>query len=169
MYRPTIETHPHDSIHASAQEASLPLWESHMRQATQAEREQHAAVARAGYEHALAIALQLLDAPPPGRADDCLAALVVSHHNLADLLADSGETDAAALHLCLAHETLLALHLHPGKPASLRRAALHHSRETHLALIRHLARHGPHPRIARTLDHAHAALDAAVPACSSLS
>ncbi|KND61113.1 TPR repeat [Candidatus Burkholderia verschuerenii] len=169
MYRPTLITDPHESLRTRTQQPTLPQWESEMRQATQAERDGHVAIARAGYEHALSIARQLLDAPPSGRADDCLAALVVSHHNLADLLVDAGEFDAAALHLCLAHETLIALHLHPGKSASLRRAALHHSRETHVALIRHLARHGPHPRIARTLEHAHAALDAAVPARQSLS
>ncbi|WP_277188042.1 hypothetical protein [Caballeronia sp. BR00000012568055] len=141
----------------SAADPTLPLWESLMRQAVADERAGQLSLARAGYERALAIALRLLDAPPPGRAEDCLAALVVSHHNLADLLADSSDSNdrnAAARHLCHAHETLIALHTSIARPVSLRQAALRHSRETHMALVRHVARHGPHPLIARTLDAA---------------
>jgi hypothetical protein len=139
---------------------SLPLWENLMRQAFQSERDGQARLAHAGYERALAVALHLLDDPPPGRAEDCLAALVVSHHNLADLLAAIGERDAAAQHLCQAHETLIALHLNAQRPAPMRQAALRHSRETHVALIRHVARYGPHSLIAQTLDVAAIALDA---------
>jgi hypothetical protein len=138
----------------SSADPTLPLWESLMRQAVADERAGQPSLARAGYERALAIAHRLLDAPPPGRTDDCLAALVVSHHNLADLLIDSNDRDAAARHLCHAHDTLIALHTSIARPVSLRQAALRHSRETHMALVRHVARHGPHPLIARTLDAA---------------
>jgi hypothetical protein len=151
----------------SAAEPGLAQWESLMRQAVEAEREHHLALARAGYEEALRIALQLLDAPPAGRVDDCVAALVVSHHNLADLLIALGtpeDVDAATRHLCDAHETLAALYLNAQRPLSLRQAALRQTRETHVALIRHLARHGHRPLVARTLEAVDLALHGASPA-----
>jgi hypothetical protein len=40
--------------------------------------------ALAGYERALAIALELLDEPPAGRAGDRVAALAVPYDNLGD-------------------------------------------------------------------------------------
>ena len=49
-------------------------------------------------------------------------------------------------------EPLAALHLNAQRPLSLRQAALRHMRETHVALIRHLARHGHCPLVARTLE-----------------
>jgi hypothetical protein len=156
MHRTTT----HYVTHPATSGPSLPQWETLMRQAVHAERNHQTSLARAGYERALTVALQLFDAPPPGRTEDCLAALVVSHHNLADLLAATGDLDTAALHLCHAHEALLALHLNADRPASLRQAALRHSRETHVALIRHIARHGHHPLVTRTLDAARLALHA---------
>ncbi|SAL70518.1 hypothetical protein AWB74_04137 [Caballeronia arvi] len=141
-----------------AESPSLPLWETAMRQAVTAERDRQTALARAGYERALSIARCLIDAPPAGRTDDCLAALVVSYHNYADLRVADGDPNAAAPLLCRAHETLIALSLDAGRPMPLRRAALHHSRETYVALIRHLARHGPHPLITRAIADADAAL-----------
>jgi hypothetical protein len=142
---------------SAAREPSLPLWETITRQAIRDEREKRVASALAGYERALPIALQLIDAPPPDRAEDCLAALVVSYHNLADLRVAQGEHDAAAHLLCRAHEALVALSLHTGRPATLRQAALRHTRESHVALIRHVARHGPHARIDAVLKAADAA------------
>jgi hypothetical protein len=139
---------------------TLAMWESLMRHAVDAEGRQQTGLARAGYERALSVALSLLDAPPAGRVEDCLAALVVSHHNLADLLVAQGHIDAAARHLCLAHERLIAVHLQAARPVSMRHAALHHSRETHVALLRHLARHGPHAPVTDTLEAASLALHA---------
>ncbi|BAN25750.1 hypothetical protein [Caballeronia insecticola] len=145
-----------DTSHSEA--PSLPLWEAAMRQAMKAERESRIALAAAGYERALSVALRLIEAPPAARTDDCLAALVVSHHNLADLRVAQGDLDSAAHLLGRAHAVLVALSLAVDRPAALRQAALRHSRETYVALIRHIARHGPHPHITRAIADADAAL-----------
>ncbi|WP_321814775.1 MULTISPECIES: DUF2753 family protein [unclassified Paraburkholderia] len=134
-----------------ARDQSLSQWQAITRQAIAATREAGAGAALDGYERALSIARQLLAAPPPGHAEDCVAALVVSCHNLADLHLDHGDTDTAARYLCRAHETLIALMVDTDRSASLRQAALHHSRQTHLALISHVASHGPHPLVTRVL------------------
>ncbi|BBU29927.1 hypothetical protein BTHE68_36610 [Burkholderia sp. THE68] len=153
-----------DFVLPTSDTPSLPLWETAMRQAVKAERDRQTALALAGYERALSIAQRLIDAPPAGRANDCLAALVVSHHNLADLRVAQGDPNAAAPLLCRVHETLIALSLDAARPVSLRQAALHHSRETYVALIRHIARHGPHPLITCAIAGADAALHGASPA-----
>ncbi|MBY4673877.1 DUF2753 domain-containing protein [Burkholderia multivorans] len=134
-----------------SRDVSLSLWETVTRQAIATARATGAGSALLSYERALLIARQLLVAPPPGRAEDCVAALVVSHHNLADLHFEYGDVDTAASHLCCAHEALLALILNSDRDISLRQAALRHSRETHLALISHVSTHGPHPLITRAL------------------
>jgi hypothetical protein len=129
----------------------LSHWESVTRQANTNARETGSGSALAGYEQALSIARQLFVAPPPGRAEDCVAALVVSCHNLADLHLEHGDANLAASYLCRAHETLIALILDTDRSASLRQAALRHSRTTHLALVSHMAAHGPHPLITRVI------------------
>ncbi|QJE02814.1 DUF2753 family protein [Massilia forsythiae] len=139
------------SWNRSPQEISLPRWEAVTRKAIALMRSAGAGPALADHECALAIACRLIDAPPSGRAQDCVAALVVSHHNLADLWRARGDTGGAAAHLCRAHEALLALASDDGRDACLRQAALRHLRETHLALVAHAARHGPHDRITRAL------------------
>lgn len=153
MHQPIADLAANSS---TSTQPSLPLWESLMRRAMHASSDHRSAA----YEHALSIALQLIDAPPPGRDEDCIAALVVSHHNLADLHAELGDANSAARQLCRAHETLCALSLSATRPAPFRHIALRHSRETHVALIRHLARYGPNPRITRTLENASLALHA---------
>ncbi|MFT4066510.1 DUF2753 family protein [Paraburkholderia sp.] len=138
-------------VGSPSRDLSLSQWETVTRQAIAAAREAGAGPALAGYEQALSIARQLIAAPPSGRAEDCVAALVVSYHNLADLHVEQGDADTAASHLCRAHEALIALMLNADRTASLRQAALRHSRETHFALISHVARHGPHPLVTRAL------------------
>lgn len=139
------------SWNRSPQEISLPRWEAVTRKAIALMRTAGAGPALADHECALAIACRLIETPPPARVEDCVAALVVSHHNLADLWTERGDADGAAAHLCRAHETLLALAFDDGRDACLRRAALRHLRETHLALVSHAARHGPHARITHAL------------------
>lgn len=134
-----------------ARNPSLSQWESITRQALAVAHESGAVVAFAGHEQALSIARQLLVAPPAGRAEDCVAALVVSCHNLADLHIEHGDADTAASYLCRAHESLLALLVDPDRTTSLREAALRHSRATHLALISHVAAYGPHALITRVM------------------
>ncbi|RYX98110.1 MAG: hypothetical protein EOO28_00825 [Comamonadaceae bacterium] len=135
---------------------SLAQWDRVMRHAQVAAGMSQGVLALAGSWEALSIAKQLCANPPPGRADDCVAALVVSHHNLADLQLEAGTPDLAAGQLCHAHETLLALMQDTPSganlPTELRQAAWRHSRETHAGLLRYLAEHGPHPAISRALQ-----------------
>ncbi|MFM0741260.1 hypothetical protein PQQ51_28825 [Paraburkholderia xenovorans] len=130
---------------------TLSLWETTTRQALAGAREASAAAALAAYERALSIAHQLIEAPPAGRAEDCIAALVVSHHNLADWHIERSDPETAVCHLCDAHEALIALFLDTDRDSVVRQAALRHSRETHMALISHVARHGSHPLVTRAL------------------
>ena len=66
------------------------------------------AMALAFEQQALALALRLVQqTPPAGREDDCIAALVVSHLNVADLQVQAAEPDAAARLLGRAHGLLL--------------------------------------------------------------
>ncbi|WP_144110606.1 hypothetical protein [Paraburkholderia sp. BCC1886] len=130
---------------------TLSSWESVTRQAIAAGHDAQHQLALAGYRQALSIARRLLAAPPAGRAEDCVAALVVSSLNLADLQVEQGDIDDAAALLGGAHEALLDVFLNAARDTSLRQAALRHSRETHVALIAHVARHGDHPLITRAL------------------
>lgn len=139
--------------------SDLSSWEATIREAVGAERDGRIVPALAGYRRALEIARRLIDTPPPSRHDDCVAALVVSWHNLADLLANQGDVERCVENLCHAHEALIALYLDARRDAVLRQAALRHGRETHLALIRHMAQHGEHPRIVRALREGCLALD----------
>jgi hypothetical protein len=142
---------------------SVSVWERVMREAVRTSRAAPRHVALKAYEQALEIAHRLIEQPPPERADDCVAALVVSHHNLAGLHAERGDIDSAAEHLCHAHETLIRLFLDNSQDTSLRQAALRHSRETHFALLNHLRAHGPHPFVTRALGAGCLALCAAHP------
>jgi hypothetical protein len=135
----------------SATSPSLPQWEAITRESLVAERAGQTVLALAGYRRAVSIARQLIDTPLPGRAEDCVAALVVSCHNLADLHAGQGDLDLAAEHLSRAHEALIALLLDSGRDPALQQAAIRHSRETHMALIAHVSRHGPDPLITQAL------------------
>ncbi|WP_321782537.1 DUF2753 family protein [Paraburkholderia sp. J94] len=138
---------------------SLSRWEAVTREALAAARETGAMASLASHEEALSIAHQLLADPPPARAEACVAALVVSCHNLADLHAEQGDADAAVRYRCEAHEALIALIADPACAAPLRQAALRQSRATHLALIAHVASHGPHPLVTAVLRRACLALN----------
>lgn len=125
-------------------------WHAVMARGTAAARQGQVLLALASFQEALGIARALL-ARPGQRSDDCVAALVVSHHNLAEVQADAGGTDLAAAQLALAHETLMHWLCDPAADSALRQAALRHSRETHAALLLYLEANGPHPVIARAL------------------
>lgn len=151
--------------------ASLVNWQRAMRHASQAARLEQLLMSLSCCCEALAIAQQLVGDPPAGRADDCVAALVVSHHNLADLQLQAGGPDLAAEQLCRAHEALMALLL--GSPErepdrELQQAAWRHSRETHAALLAYLTEHGPHPAIARALRAGCLSLTTGAPAANTL-
>lgn len=128
----------------------LSPWQSLMSRGTAAARQGQVLLALASFQQALGIARALL-AKPGERSDDCVAALVVSYHNLAEVQADAGGNDLAAAQLAMAHEALMHLLCDPATDAALRQAALRHSRETHAALLLHIEANGPHPVIARAL------------------
>lgn len=128
----------------------LSPWQSLMSRGTAAARQGHVLLALASFQEALGMARALL-AKPGERSDDCVAALVVSHHNLAEVQLDAGGKDLAAAQLASAHETLMHLLCNPATDGALRQAALRHSRETHAALLLYLEAHGAHPMIARAL------------------
>lgn len=130
---------------------TLAHWERVTRHALVAARLGQVVLALANSWEALAIAQQLVEQPSPTRADDCVAALVVSHHNLADLHLQEGALDAAAGQLCRAHEALMALLQDSDRPTAIQQAAWRHSRETHAGLLGFLTEHGPHPAISRGL------------------
>ncbi len=83
--------------------------------------------------------------------DDRVAAFVVTRLNLADLCAAMGERHAAVAHRCIAHRTLMTLLRSDQVAPALQQAALRHSRQTQVALMDHVAAHGPHPDIEAAL------------------
>jgi len=103
-----------------------------------------APAALAAYRQALDLARGL----PPG-TEDAVAALVVSHHNLARLHEAAGRADEAAGHVCEAHETLCARAADAAAGHGAREAAWRHSRVTHAELLRFLQRHPGHDRASR--------------------
>ncbi len=84
-------------------------------------------------------------------ADEAVAALVVAHHNLADLLVAMARPERAADLLCHIHDCLLATSQSPASPDPLRDAALRHTRSTHAELLAFLRKHGNHDGIRRCL------------------
>lgn len=127
-------------------------WEHAMQRAVQAARHESPAQALAAARRAAQLAVDLMAAPPERREDDCVAALVVSQHHWADLHLQAGDVGAAAERLAQVHWQLLDLLFDPDRGAVLQQAAWRHSRETHCALLRHLADHGRHPAISEALQ-----------------
>ncbi|WP_420224986.1 hypothetical protein [Pigmentiphaga litoralis] len=85
--------------------------------------------------------------------DAALAALVVSHHNLADLHRLSNAHEAAITQVCDAHDALQGLIADPLTDLALRQAALRHARQTLHELLR-CARTAPtHARLRASLAH----------------
>lgn len=126
--------------------ARLADWESLTRGACHAHAEQHLEQALAGHVRALWVAEALLDdSLLRSHPDDCLAALVVSHHNLSDLYRLRGQLLPAVEHCCAPHELLLRLAV--DAPSSVQEAAWRHLRQTRAALLDWQREHGHHPRI----------------------
>ena len=101
------------------------------------------------YQQALWLARQQFPCWPD--ADEAVAALVVAHHNLADLLVAMTLPDRAADMLCHVHDCLLATSQSPASPDPLRAAALRHSRGTRTELLAFVQKHGHHDGILRCL------------------
>lgn len=141
-------------------------WKLAVRRGMAAARQGQVLLALVSFQQSLGIARELLAgrvADHHDAADEHVAALVVSHHNIADLQSESGLHDLAAAHLAEAHEALMRLLCIPGLDPLLRQAALRHSRETHAGLLRHIGEHGDHPCLARALRAGCLVLSAASP------
>lgn len=105
--------------------------------------------AREIYLQAIAQAQILFERWP--NADEAVAALVISHHNLADLHLMLGQPEETAEHLCASHEQLLRAIGDAGLPDSLRESALRHSRTTYTSLLEFISEYGAYPRTDRLL------------------
>lgn len=103
-------------------------------------------VARALYQDALYLADRRLMSWPD--ADAAVAALVVAHHNLAELHTRLDQLTDAADHLQAAHARLMRLLVDPGAPGALQQAALRHSTRTR---AEHLSFTGLHADAAKPL------------------
>ena len=121
-------------------------WEILTRAASQAQADQRLEPALAGHVRALWVVEALLDGPVlRSHPDDCLGALVVSHHSLSDLYRCRGQLSPAVEHLCAPHELLLRLSA--DSPSAVQDAAWRHLRETRAALLDWQQLHGAHPRV----------------------
>ncbi|WP_394790970.1 hypothetical protein [Rhodoferax sp.] len=144
---------------------TLGQWENLARRGSQAMQTGHAGLALLSFQHALSIAQSLLHSAQANdqahQADDCVAALVVSHHNLADLFTHNRQPEQAAIHVCCAHRTLLGLlrgqlpdrhDLLQPPSLALQQAAWRHSRETYAGLLQYQRDWGPCPAITQLLQ-----------------
>lgn len=101
------------------------------------------------YQRALAEAQLLLEHWQDAEA--VVAALVISHHNLADLYLVLGQREQAAEHLCSSHERLLQTMLDDRLAQPLRSAAMRHSQRTYTELLQFIGEYGACPRTDRLL------------------
>ncbi|RYF79420.1 MAG: hypothetical protein EOO29_17270 [Comamonadaceae bacterium] len=139
-------TLPFADAAATCGPTGLADWEALTRAACQAQAEQRLEQALAGHVRALWVVEALLDGPVlRSHPDDCLAALVVSHHSLSDLYRRRGQPRPAAEHMCAPHELLLRLAGECMSP--VQEAAWRHLRETRAALLGWQERHGLHPLV----------------------
>jgi hypothetical protein len=125
--------------------SALKAWERTMQRASYAARTEQPTLERACTVEAVEHARRLLEDPPPGHEASCVAAFVVSLHNLADIDLGAGADDAASRHLCLAHAELLDRARDPAGCPALRDAAVCQLRETRSALLLYLTSHPGHP------------------------
>lgn len=130
----------------------LEHWERLTRAALEAHCHGRLEIALAGHVRALWTAEALVDGPLLAmRPDDCLAALVVSHHNLSELYHCRGQVPQAVDHLCLPHRLLLRLLEEGTRPHDVRQAAWRHLRETRAQLLGWLRAHGEEPAVEAAL------------------
>lgn len=156
----------HSTLESAVQpqaQTGLAQWRELTHRANAAfDRRQYAQAQRL-YRQALLTAAALIAAPALAAApDDCLAALVVAHHNLAEAHRRRRDPTAAREHLCLPHEALSRIVADPHAPDPVRRSAIRHLGRTRLALLDWQTNHGA---CART----QAALRDSVAAMASLS
>lgn len=106
--------------------------------------------AREHYLQALALAQVLFERWHD--VDEAVAALVIAHHNLADLHLRLNQPHESADYLCAAHQALLQASQEQRLPQALRDAALRHSARTYTELLSFIAEYGQYPRTERLLN-----------------
>ncbi|WP_110993440.1 MULTISPECIES: hypothetical protein [Pseudomonas] len=106
--------------------------------------------AREHYLQALALAQVLFERWHD--VDEAVAALVIAHHNLADLHLRLNQPHESADYLCAAHQALLQASQEQRLPQALRDAALRHSARTYTELLSFIADYGQYPRTERLLN-----------------
>ncbi|WAB97205.1 MULTISPECIES: hypothetical protein [Pseudomonas] len=105
--------------------------------------------ARELYLQALALAQVLFERWHD--VDEAVAALVIAHHNLADLHLRLNQPHESADYLCAIHQRLLQASQEARLPQALRDAALRHSGRTYTQLLSFIAEYGQYPRAERLL------------------
>jgi hypothetical protein len=114
----------------------LARWRQLTRQANVAFDRSEFADAQRGYWQALKLADDLIGGSGLKIApDDCLVALVVTHHNLAEAYRRHHDIDRAREHLCLAHQALGRIACDPDTSSETRCCAMRHANRTRLALL----------------------------------
>ncbi|HAB03900.1 MAG TPA: hypothetical protein DCE25_13675 [Pseudomonas sp.] len=106
--------------------------------------------AREHYLQALALAQVLFERWHD--VDEAVAALVIAHHNLADLHLRLNQPHESADYLCAAHSHLLHASQDTRLAQALRDAALRHSSRTYTELLNFIAEYGQYPRTERLLN-----------------
>jgi hypothetical protein len=115
----------------------LAQWRAATRQGNSAFAADRLDDATRDYLHALQLATALASGPAlTATPDDCLAALVVAHHNLADTFERRGDDAAALDHLCTAHDALMRIACDAGTRDDIRLHAIRHLTEARFALLR---------------------------------
>lgn len=128
--------------HPDAQ-TGLAQWRELTRQANAAFDRRQFAHAQRLYRQALQTALALIAGPALAASpDDCLAALVVAHHNVSETHRQRRDPVGTLDHLCLPHEALIRIAADPHAPDAARRRAVRHLSRTRLALLDWQTRHG---------------------------
>lgn len=130
---------------------SMPSWTQAMCRATDAERAGQVAQALSHYQLALSCAQEWLLGSGRPTAHECLCALVNSHLCMAGLQQTEGHIDDAANGLAQVHQALLSIIGGQARSSVWYQAAIWHSRDTHAALLAHLATYGRHPAIERAM------------------
>ncbi len=141
----------------------LQAWEQRMQRAQALWQNGEQEFALAQLVQAIPLAHQLLRSPYlTVQPDDYLAAWVVTHLWIAELLAERQQLPAALDYLCDAHTALLGLG-HSTEVTLLQQAAWRHQRETVQALLQWQRQHGPSARVTQLLQATHCAPPAAPP------
>jgi len=125
-------------------------WKREITQGNRLFEQRHFHLAFRHYRNALMLARHHFASWPD--ADAAVAALVIAHHNLAELLVRMDHVDGAAENLCAAHDHLLAIMANDTLPVALREAASCHSKATLCELSRFACEYGSHPRVMRSMS-----------------